>query len=88
MGQSPCFVLFLYKTKQTETSFNIKKMTYPRVSSLLKFLCNGLIRGHDDKHLDGHVEDGHGDQVRYVVPVEGDVHNVLSKHGGGGWGQN
>lgn len=44
--------------------------TYPGVSSLLKFLCNGLIRGHDNKHLDGHVEDGHGDQEGYIVSVE------------------
>lgn len=44
--------------------------TYPGVSSLLKFLCNGLIRGHDNKHLDGHVEDGHGDQVGNIVSME------------------
>lgn len=44
--------------------------TYPGVSSLLKFLCNGLIRGHDNKHLDGHVEDGHGDQEGHIVSVE------------------
>lgn len=41
----------------------------PGVSSLLEFLCNGLVRGHDNKHLDGHVKDAHGDQVGHVVSV-------------------
>lgn len=48
-------------------------LTYPGVSGLLKFLCNGLIRGHDNKHLDGHVEDGHGDQVGNIVSKERNV---------------
>lgn len=52
--------------------------TYPGVSSLLEFLCNGLVRGHDNKHLDGHVEDAHGDQVGHVVSVERKVHKWLS----------
>lgn len=46
------------------------RFTYPGVSCLLKFLSNGLIRGHDNKHLNGHVEDGHGDQVGNIVSVE------------------
>lgn len=44
--------------------------THPGVSSLLKLLSDGLIRRHDNEHLDDHVEDGHGDQVGDVVPVE------------------
>ena len=53
---------------------------YPRVSSLLKLLCDGLIGGHDNKHLDGHVEDGHGDQVGHIVSVERTMHQRLSMH--------
>lgn len=48
--------------------------THPGVSGLLKLLSNGLIRGHDNKHLDDHVEDGHGHQVGDVVPVEKENH--------------
>ncbi len=51
---------------------------YPGVSSLLEFLCNGLVRGHDNKHLDGHVEDAHGDQVGHIVSVERQMHKRLS----------
>lgn len=53
--------------------YNMFLITYPGVSGLLKFLCNGLIRGHDNKHLDGHVEDGHGDQVGNIVSMEKNV---------------
>lgn len=52
--------------------------TYPGVSGLLKFLCNGLIRGHDNKHLDGHVEDGHGDQVGNIVSMERNMNKGFS----------
>ena len=54
--------------------FSLTLFTYPGVASLLEFLCNGLVRGHDNKHLDGHVEDGHGDQVGHIVSVERKMH--------------
>lgn len=53
--------------------------THPGVSSLLEFLCNGLVRGHDDKHLDGHVKDCHGDQVGHVVSVGKGMHKYVVK---------
>lgn len=43
--------------------------THLGVSSLLEFLCDGLVGGHDNKDLDGHVEDAHGDQVGDIVPT-------------------
>lgn len=52
-------------------------ITYPGVASLLKFLCNGLVRRHDHKHLDSHVEDGHGDQVGHIISVGNKKHIQL-----------
>lgn len=55
--------------------------THSGVSSLVKFLCNGLVRGHDNKRLDGHVEGGHGDQVGHIVSVERKKKEWLSVNG-------
>lgn len=38
-------------------------ITYPGVSSLFESLCNGLVGGQDNKHLNAHVENAHRDQV-------------------------
>ena len=45
-------------------------ITHPGVSSFLEFLCNGLVGGHDNKHLNAHVEDAHWDQVGHIVPIK------------------
>ena len=44
--------------------------SHPWVSGLLELLVNGLVGGHDHEDLDHHVEDGHGDQVRDIVPTQ------------------
>lgn len=41
----------------------------PGVSGLLESPADGLVGGHDNDHGDDAVADGHGDQVRHVVPV-------------------
>lgn len=48
----------------------VQRILYLSLASLLEFPINGLIGGQHHKHLNAHVEDGHGDQVRHVVPED------------------
>jgi len=48
----------------------VQRILHLSLPTLLEFPFNGLIRRQHDKHLNAHVEDGHGDQVRHVVPKD------------------
>lgn len=48
----------------------VQRTLYLSLPTLFEFPINGLIGRQHDKHLNAHVEDGHGDQVRHVVPED------------------
>lgn len=82
-----CNLQHLFPQQKTSSSnlmllkfvHNLIYWTYSGVSCLLEFLCNGLVRRHDDKHLDTHVEDAHWNQVGHVVSMDRDTHSRLKK---------
>lgn len=61
-------VLFYALWSHMSNSNIVQRILYLSLASLLEFPINGLIGRQHDKHLNAHVEDGHGDQVRHVVP--------------------
>lgn len=48
----------------------VQRILYLSLPTLFEFPINGLIGRQHNKHLNAHVEDGHGDQVRHVVPED------------------
>lgn len=82
-----CHLHHFFPQQKTSSSYlmllrfvhNLIYWTYSGVSRLLEFLCNGLVRRHDDKHLDAHVEDAHWNQVGHVVSMDRDTHSRLKK---------
>lgn len=58
----------VYQGLYMSKSNKMLRILYLGLTGLLELLINVLVGGQHNKYLNAHVEYGHGDQVRHIVP--------------------